>query len=129
MNVYEQIESIFSGEADEKPQWAEEILDELREIKHILNEQKKQILHSSYPQNSYKFDSKYYDFIKKFRALMKPDTVNNNYPTFEYFGRKLGVDHSGLLYDKKDSKTLSKKEAFQVYRYAYEHQNKYGISA
>lgn len=135
MNVYEQIEVIFSGEAEEKPQWAGEILNELQEIKLLLKEQKEQLInkshhsYTSYPQNRYKPDNKYYDFVKKFRVLMKPDTVNNIYPTFEYIGRKLGIDYSGLLYDKKDSKTLSKKEAFQIYRYAYEHQNDYKISA
>lgn len=132
MNVYEQIEVIFSGEAEEKPQWAGEILNELQEIKLLLKEQlSNNLYHSntSYPQNRDKPDNKYYDFVRKFRILMKPDTVNNIYPTFEYFGRKLGIDYSGLLYDKKDSKTLSKKEAFQVYRYAYKHQNDYKTSA
>jgi len=40
MNVYEQIDSIFSGEAEEKPQWASEILRELGEIKILLQNQK-----------------------------------------------------------------------------------------
>ena len=47
----------------------------------------------------------------------------------EYYGKQLGVDFSGLLYNKKDSKTLSKQEAFRVYRYAYEHRNNCKVSA
>jgi len=137
MNIYKQIETIFSGESEEKPQWVGEILNELMEIKLLLQQQQQKELaqcsplqmHISSPQNQTKNDKKYYDFVKNFRASMRANTLNNIYPTFNYFGRKLGVDYSGLLYDKKDSKTLLKQEAFKVYRYAYEHQNEHEISA
>jgi len=131
MNIYEKIDTIFSGEAEERPQWANELLEEIREIKMLLKEQKEllnyktQQINTTYPRNN----SDFYDFVKKFRASMQADTTNNIYPTFEYKGRKLGVDYSGLLYDKKDSKTLSRQEAFEIYRYAYEHRNIYKISA
>jgi len=36
MNVYEQIETIFSGDAEKKPEWANEILKELADIKTLL---------------------------------------------------------------------------------------------
>jgi hypothetical protein len=135
MNIYEQIDTIFSGEAEERPQWAGKILEELKEVKVLLQEQRELLknqptqVHTSYPQNRQKIDREYYNFIKQFRISMKADTKNNNYPTFEYNGRKLGVAFSGLLYDKKDSKTLSRKEAFRVYRYAYEHKDESKISA
>jgi len=135
MNIYEQIDSIFSGEAEEKPQWASEILKELKEVKVLLQEQKELCknkpnqLYTAYPQNRQNTDSAYYDFVKQFRISMKADTKNNIYPTFEYDGQKFGVDFSGLLYDKKDSKTLSRQEAFRVYRYAYQHKNRSKISA
>lgn len=112
MNIYDKIDSIFSGEAEEKPNWASDILNELKEIKTLLKEQKTQIT---------KIDNNFYDFVKKFRISMRADIVNNVYPTFTYMGRDLGVDFKGLLYDKKTSKILPKNEAFKIYRYAYEH--------
>ena len=114
MNIYEKIETIFSGEAEEKPKWANEILNELQEIKLLLQEQKQQIN---------KIDSNFYDFIKKFRISMKADIVNNIYPTFRYYNKELGVDFKGLLYDKKTSKILPREEAYKVYKYAYEHKS------
>ena len=118
MNVYEQIDAIFSGEAHDKPQWANEILSELKEIKSLLKEQKQ-----SFPRDKKIYnDSKYYDFVKEFRIKMKANIEEKTYPTFVYKGRKLGIDFKGLLYDQSTLKTISKKEAFTVYRFAYEQQ-------
>ena len=131
MNVYEQIESIFSGEAEEKPQWASELLEEIREVKTLLKEQKELLTHKSYqPSTTYpQKRNGFYSFIKEFRISMRANVVKNNYPSFDYYGRKLGVDYSGLLYDKESSRTLSREEAFKVYSYAYRHKNEYKISA
>jgi len=109
MNIYEKIDVMFSGEAEDKPKWADDILCELREIKLLLQERKKQ-------------DNNFYDFIRNFRNSMKADGVNNTYPTYYYRNKKIGVDFKGLLYDKMNSKLLSKSEAFKVYRYAYNQQ-------
>ena len=132
-NIYKQIDIIFSGEAEEKPQWAKELLQEIQEVRILLQEQKELLnqkqAYTYTPQNKHHIDSSYYDFIKQFRISMKADVDNDIYPTFEYLGRRLGVDYSGLLYDKKDSKILSKQEAFKVYRYAYEHSQKRKNSA
>jgi len=110
MSIYKQIDSIFSSDSAEKPAWADEILNELQEIKKLLKEQK---------ESTNKVDTDYYNFVKEFRNIMKADITNNIYPTFHYQGKKLGVDFKGLLYDKQTQKYLSKTEAFQVYRYAY----------
>ena len=112
MNIYDKIDSIFSGEAEEKPKWADEILNQLKEIKILLKEQKTQIT---------KIDNNFYEFVKKFRISMRADVVNNVYPTFTYHGRDLGVDFKGLLYDKKTLKILPRDEAFKIYKYAYSH--------
>lgn len=111
MSVYDQIDAIFSREADDKPQWANEILKELKEIKTLLKEQKQTYV-----------DDEYYDFIKRFRREMRASIDDNLYPTFDYKGRRLGIDFKGLLYDKSTSRIIPKKEAFEIYRFAYEQQ-------
>jgi len=117
MNIYDKIDVIFSGEAEDKPKWAEEILTELREIKILLQEQKRE--HNT--KNT--ISPSFYAFIKEFRVSMKADTINGIYPTYIYNNTKLGVDFKGLLYDKDSSRILSKEEAYRVYKDAYMHQN------
>jgi len=115
MDIYKKIDMIFSGEAEEKPVWAREILEELQEIKTLLQEdkvQKKQSIRA-YHQDGL------YQFIKGFRLSMRANTLKNIYPTFEYHERKLGIDFKGLLYDKKTTRILPREEAYRVYKYAY----------
>ncbi|MEA3522724.1 MAG: hypothetical protein U9R50_07095 [Campylobacterota bacterium] len=123
MNIYEKIDVIFSGEAEDKPQWADEILTQLQEIKILLQEQKQ------HPQSSQKISRNFYAFIKEFRISMRANTTEKIYPTFIYDNKRLGVDFKGLLYDKESSKLLSKDEAYKVYKYAYSHQNNTKYSA
>lgn len=116
MNIYEKIDVMFSGNAEDKPKWADEILGELKEIKQLLEEQRNS-------KNTNKPSQNFYNFIKEFRISMRADTIQNIYPTFVYNNRMLGVDFKGLLYDKSTSRHLSKDEAYTVYRYAYDQQN------
>ncbi len=118
MNIYEKIDAIFSDDMQEKPVWADEILDELKEIKTLLQKQQKTVR---------KIDKNYYEFVKIFRNSMKADVANNIYPTFYYKGKKLGVDFKGLLYDKDTQRPITKDEAFEAYRYAYEHKDSLGL--
>lgn len=122
MDIYEKIDAIFAGEAEEKPPWAEEILDELREIKSLLKENQAPQKRS---RTSYKNTHGLYAFIQEFRRSMQADTLNNIYPTFIYKGKSLGVDFKGLLYDQKTTQTLPTEEAYKVYEYAY-NQHKHG---
>ncbi|MEA3227613.1 MAG: hypothetical protein U9P38_00920 [Campylobacterota bacterium] len=115
MNIYEQIDVMFSGEAEDKPKWADEILSELKEIKQLLKEQRDSKTYTS----SNKSNQDFFSFLKEFRVSMRADTIKDIYPTFLYNDRKLGVDFKGLLYDKSTLKILSKDEAYIVYRYAY----------
>jgi calcineurin-like phosphoesterase family protein len=115
MNIYEKIDNIFSDEIDTKPKWANEILEELHEIKILLKKQK--------DKTKENISQDFYSFIQKFRSSMKADVLNNKYPTFYYKNKRLGVDFKGLLYDKETSKILSKDEAYAVYRYAYNNKN------
>ncbi len=129
MNVYDQIDKIFSGESETIPQWAIEISNEIKELKELLKEQKSTYANNRYSKNKTSISDDFYNFIKQFRVSMKADKANNIYPTFKYFDKELGVDYLGLLYNKKDSKTLSKQEAFKVYRYAYQQTKKDDYSA
>lgn len=122
MDIYEKIDAIFAGEAEEKPPWAEEILDELREIKSLLKENQAPQKHSV---TSYENSTGLYTFVKEFRRSMRADTLNNIYPTFVYKGKRLGVDFKGLLYDKESTRILPRAEAYKVYEYAY-NQHKHG---
>lgn len=70
MNIYEKIEKIFQNQELDRPPWADEILQELREIKAKLQEPP--IL----PKQIYA-NSENYDFIKEFRKEMRADVAKN----------------------------------------------------
>ena len=117
MTIQEKIEKIFAQESDNRPQWASELLTELREIKSMLQETK---------QEKKAHDYTFYDFVNVFRKSMMPDVQNNIYPEVEYEGKKIGVNYRGLLYYKGDLTLLSRNEAFKVYRYIYDYE-KYAV--
>lgn len=110
VNIFEKIDSIFSGYSDNRPLWAQEILDELKEIKQSLNQTNNTVK---------RIDKNYYDFVKEFRKSMQPDTYNNIYPKIDYKKRSLGVNFKGYLYDVNTHETLTKDEAFSAYEYFY----------
>lgn len=110
MNVYDKIDTIFSQESSDMPEWASEILNELYEIKTLLKKEKQVKI----------YNSQYYDFIKEFRKSMQANIQNNYYPEIEHKGKKIGVNFKGLLYDKESSKLLSTSEAYEVYKKLYE---------
>lgn len=117
MTIQEKIEKIFAGESDNRPEWASELLTELKDIKSMLQETK---------QEKKVHDYSFYDFVNDFRKSMMPNVQNNIYPEVEYDGRKIGVNYRGLLYYKGDLSLLPKNEAFKVYRYLYNHE-KYAV--
>lgn len=129
MNIYEQIDTIFSGESEEKPLWARELQEEMREIKKSLQQLIKYQENRKDLPNKHITNNIYYTFIKNFRASMSADMMSKESPTFEYLGRKLGINSSGLMYDKKDFTLLPKQEALEIYKYLYKHQNECKISA
>ena len=113
-NIFEKIDTMFSGENDDKPIWAVDILNELREIKELL-QQTNSKNHNDTSYSKYK----YYDFINKFRTSMRADVDNNIFPYITYNNRKLGVNFKGYLYDIDQSIPLSAKDAYDVYDYVY----------
>lgn len=126
MDIYEKIDIMFSGEAENRPKWADDLLDELKEVKSLLLELKST---QNLNVTANNLDRQYYNFVKQFRINLSPDLQNNIYPTYHYKNQKLGIDIKGLLYDKETTRTLLKYEAFDAYRFAYDHQNTIKISA
>ena len=104
MTIHEKIEKIFAQESDNRPEWATELLTELKEIKSML-----QVASEAKKVHDYTF----YDFVNSFRKSMMPNVQNNE--------QRLGVNFKGLLYDKESSYLLSRAEAINVYRYLYKH--------
>lgn len=127
MNIYDQIEQIFSNELVQKevPTWVNDILQELQEIKFLL----KQInIEKSYKNQSNNLQD-YYSFVNNLRARMKADTFNNIYPYLVYEDKKYGINFEGLLYEKETNKRISSEEAFKIYKYLYEHQEELFIAS
>jgi hypothetical protein len=116
-NIFRQIDKIFDDHPDSTPAWAEEILQELRAIRGLL-EQTRQ------PQptldNPPKVTNDYYQFVQNLRKEMAANPDKNNYPEIVYAGRRIGVSFKGLLYYKETQQTLTTQEAFKVYRYLYD---------
>lgn len=117
MNMHDKIQKIFSQTRSDAPEWAIELLEELKSIKHLLEATKQE-------QRSYSDRSSFYDFINNFREEMKADVANNIYPEIEYQSKKIGVNFRGLLYYKGDASLLKRQDAFKVYRYLYENKQR-----
>lgn len=121
MDIYDKIENIFKDDNDlsTKPEWANDILTELKDIKSLLQElstNSKQQIHSKQTN----IDRDYYTFVNLFRSKMKPDTDNGIYPEVVYNGTRLGVNFKGLLYNKTTSETIGREDAFKIYHYLYD---------
>ncbi len=110
MTVYDQMEKLLS-ESDTRPSWADEILFELREIKHILKENR-------HPRHKNNRD--YFRFVDRLRQEMRADIANDIYPEILYKGRTLGINLKGFIYDKTTAEDLPAHEAFEVYRFLYD---------
>jgi len=119
-NIFEQIDSIFCNDPNHPPQWAMELLIEIREVKQLLLQQKQK------SASKQRISKEFYQFIKDFRKSMQPLPQNDFYPTYTYKGKKLGIDFKGLLYDKTTTNYISRAEAYEVYEFAYkEHVTKF----
>lgn len=114
MTVYDQVENMLS-QSEKRPQWADEMLFELREIKRLLqqNRHKRQ-----------KHDKEYYRFVNRIRDELRADLARDIYPEIRYKGRILGIDLKGYIYDKNTAKGLSAHEAFAVYRFLYDNRER-----
>ncbi len=114
MNLYDKIDKLYKEntkiENIKNTDHSLEILKELKEIKELLKSNNKITTN---------IDNSMRNFVANFRDKLKPNTQKNIYPEVEYFGRVLGVNYRGLLYDKSTSSLITTAEAFEVYKYFY----------
>jgi len=112
-NVYDKIEKMYEPNRDEEPSWVNELRLELKEIKALLQGQKKLYVKKK------KKSQAYFDFVKLFRERLMADTEKGVYPEVHYQGKRIGVNIKGFLYDKASTKSLKAYEAFALYEHFY----------
>jgi len=117
MNVYEQVEKLLN-DTPSRPEWADEMLFELREIKRLLEKMQK-----NHPARN-KSKTDYFRFVNKLRKELQADILNDRYPEIHYQGRTLGINLKGFIYDKATTEDLPAHEAFAVYRFLYDNRDK-----
>jgi len=118
MNVYEQVEKLLH-ETPERPEWADAMLFELREIKRLLEQ-----MQTSRPAAHSKGKADYFRFVNRLRKELRADILNDIYPEIRYDGRELGINFKGYIYDKATTKELPAHEAFAVYRFLYDNRDR-----
>ncbi len=109
--IYQQIDTIFDNPSSKRPKWADELFEEIQELKALLKAQTQQTQQKSKKENNDDF----FDFLKEFRKNLQTDTAKS----IKYQGQKLGVDTNGLLYDKETLSTLSRQKAYLIYNHFY----------
>ncbi len=117
--IFEKIEELYKDEPCGKDENLSillgDILNELKEIKVILKNQKDPEKNIEKKDKNYE----YYRFVNDFRKRLKADEINGIYPEVHYQGKRIGVNINGYLYDKETAKNLPSYEAFAVYEYFY----------
>lgn len=113
MNIYEKIDAIFAGEADDRPKWAIELLEEIKELKIMMREYKPHptVVPTRSVNNTPKLA--YYQFVKQLRERYQDETA-----TLYYKNLSLGV-RSGLLYDKNTNRLITTVLANEIYLALY----------
>jgi len=115
-NIYQQIDKIFDNPSSKRPKWADELFEEIQELKALLKAQTQQTQQKSKNEKSDDF----FEFLREFRKDLQTDTAKS----IEYQGQKLGIDSNGLLYHKETLATLSRQKAYLIYNYFYKIQLK-----
>jgi len=111
VNVYEQLQKLIEYENSQDT--LKKILEELREIKKILSNDKK---HNS---------QEYYNFVYKLKKFFKDSISKDKQLEIKYNSKTITINQAGWMYDKDTSLKLSAKEAFDVYKYLYKNQDKF----
>jgi len=123
-NIYEKIDTMFSGQNDDKPQWAVEILQELHEIKELL-QQSTQPKQYNIPSNNHtpqyssivdKHRLTYFEFIQDLRQNYN-DAVSTD--DILWKNQRLGISEGGLIYNKNTNRIYSTEDARIIYKELY----------
>ena len=115
-NILSQVEKLLAEDTT-RPEWVDEILFELREIKKLLQTQRESV------QSRNDRKKAFFAFINMLRKRMRADIIEGSYPEIYYRGRTLGVNLKGYIYDKHTTADLSAQEAYEVYRFLYDNRS------
>jgi len=117
MNLDQMIQNLLKEDkqnliyTDEPPNWAKEILQELKEIKILLK------------KNRYKKtnDNKreYYNFVNTLRKKLRVYVKENKHPRIYYNNRYYGISEEGLLYNMHTLNNLPTYKAFEIFEFLY----------
>jgi inhibitor of KinA sporulation pathway (predicted exonuclease) len=112
--IYDKIDAIFSDELakDEPPQWAKELLSEMKELKQMMR--KTETITKAIQSNLY-------DFIEEFKATLQPDIANNIYGVVRYKAQEIALNEHQRLFDVHTKKEITTLDAFNVFRYFQSH--------
>lgn len=108
-------DELYCGNGTEPcPGWAQAMLREIRGLREEMAALKR--------QQDYTAD--YAQFVESLRRALKPVVSKDCYPSIEHEGGNYGFTVDGLLYDKSSQRTLSRHEAFRLYKMLYEKHKK-----
>jgi hypothetical protein len=96
-------------EKEPMPEWAKDMAEEIAEIKLLLGLMVR--------QNS---EKRKRNFIRKLRKRLKAEPNSRKYPIVRYAGKEYGVDAQGILFDISNQRTLSAKEAYEIFEFLFE---------
>jgi hypothetical protein len=123
MNLDEMIKNMLNETPSyetNKPKWAQEILNELKEIKLLIKK-------NNYNKNYYKTSPEkrdYYNFVNNLRKELKADVANNIYPKIYYNKTYYGINKDGLLYNMHTLNELPTYKAFEIFKFLYNNRDK-----
>lgn len=99
------------------PPWALLILKELKALREEIAGMK----------TGRDYSMGYAEFIDNLRQAMRSDVSLKHYPAIEHEGGIYGITVDGLLYDKTTQRTLSRHEAFRIYKALYARHQKQSL--
>ncbi len=118
MNIYEKIDEIFSGESDDRPQWATEILDELKELKELIKNCKSLPIQNEPAKNiSINNNISNADDFHKFMTYYR--NTNKESTTIHYKNEIYKLNERGLIYNIATNRVISTTYAIEIYRSLY----------
>ncbi len=114
-SLYEKIEQLYGAKSSSEPIWVNELREELRAIKALLQANSS----TSNLTKKRRKSKAYFEFVELFRKKLMADVERDIYPEVHYEGRRIGVNIKGFLYDKATTKSLKAYEAFALYEHFY----------
>ena len=107
--MFDEIDAIFEDDitSNTPPKWAKELLNEIKEVKEMLNK--------TYTVTK-TIQTDLNDFIDEFKYYLKSKISNNIYPVARYKGQEVSINQNNKLFDIHTNVELTTIEAFNAYR-------------